>query len=65
MRISQQQAQIIADKVAEVLPNTKYVLLFGSRVDDHLKGGGLDIYVEVNENVENPAEANARITAKL
>ena len=65
MRISQQQAQIIVEKVAEVLPNTKHVLLFGSRVDDRLKGGDIDVYVEANENVENPAQANAKITEKL
>jgi len=65
MRISQQQAQLIVEKVAEVLPNTKHVLLFGSRVDDRLKGGDIDVYVEANGDVENPAEINAIITTKL
>jgi|GEM_PF-6012881 len=38
MRISEQQAQVIVGIIAEVLPDTKHILLYGSRVGDLLKG---------------------------
>ena len=65
MRISEQQAQIIVEKIAEVLPNTKHVLLFGSRVDDLLKGGDIDIYIESNDDLANPVDVASKITKEL
>jgi len=65
MRISEQQAQIIVEKIAEVLPNTKHVLLFGSRVDDLLNGGDIDVYIGTNNNLANPADVASMITQEL
>jgi len=47
------------------LPNTKHVLLFDSRVDDRLKGGGIDVYIEANKNIESPPQTNVKIATKL
>jgi len=65
MRITEQQAKIIVEKTAEVLPDTKHILLFGSRVDDLLKGGDIDIYIETNSDIESPADVTSIITKKL
>jgi len=54
MRISEQQAQVIVGKIAEVLPDTKHILLYGSRVDDLLKGGDIDIYIEPATTYQAP-----------
>jgi predicted nucleotidyltransferase len=41
------------------------VLLFGSRADDHVRGGDIDLLVEVDHPVSNRAAAAARLTAQL
>jgi len=65
MRITEQQAQIIVEKTAEILPDTKHILLYGSRVDDLLKGGDIDVYIETNNNLANPADVASIIINKL
>ena len=65
MRISEQQAQVIVGKIAEVLPDTKHVLLYGSRVDDLLKGGDIDIYIEAYNDLASPSELTSILTEKL
>jgi len=65
MRISEQQAQTIVDVISEILPNTKHVLLFGSRLDDLLKGGDIDVYIETNNALANPVDVASMITEKL
>jgi len=65
MRITEQQAQIIVEKIAEILPNTKHVFLYGSRLDDLLKGGDIDVYIETNNNLANSADVASIITKEL
>lgn len=44
MRLSQQQRRVIRDCVAAVDPAAE-VMLFGSRLQDNLKGGDIDLLI--------------------
>ena len=41
------------------------VLLFGSRVDDHKRGGDIDLLVRVSRPVNDPAFRSACLGARL
>ena len=41
------------------------VLLFGSRVDDHKRGGDIDLLVRVSQPINDPAFSAARLGARL
>ena len=45
MRIEQKDKNIIKNSILKYIPDAK-IKLFGSRVDDTKKGGGIDIFVE-------------------
>jgi len=48
MRLTDQQQQIIREEVARVFGPEAGVRLFGSRVDDSLRGGDIDLYIEAS-----------------
>lgn len=60
MRLSPSQIQAIVDSTGANFGNDAQVWLFGSRVDDHLKGGDIDLYIEIFKQA--PADL---ITCKL
>ncbi|MEO8118597.1 MAG: hypothetical protein ABI606_04650 [Rhodoferax sp.] len=60
MRLSPQQIHSIKKVAAEVFGNHAQVHLFGSRVDDQLRGGDIDLYVT---DIALPMEA--QLDAKL
>jgi predicted nucleotidyltransferase len=41
------------------------VTLFGSRAQDHLRGGDVDLLVEVAHAVDTPAVLSARLASRL
>ena len=41
------------------------ITLFGSRVDDHAKGGDVDLMVEVGGIVDEPALSSARVASRI
>lgn len=47
MRLTSAEAEAIVRAVREVFGDTARVRVFGSRVHDDLKGGDLDLFVEV------------------
>jgi predicted nucleotidyltransferase len=47
MRLTQPEIEAIVRAVGEVFGETARVRVFGSRVRDDLKGGDLDLFVEV------------------
>jgi predicted nucleotidyltransferase len=49
MRLTPAQIDIIKTTAQTVLGDGARVMLFGSRVDDHAKGGDVDLYVETSE----------------
>lgn len=48
MRLTDEERQAIRLAVAEVYGRTAIVRLFGSRVHDHLRGGDIDLHIEVD-----------------
>ena len=46
MRLTPEQTRIIKAAVARELEPDARIWLFGSRVDDHRRGGDIDLYVE-------------------
>lgn len=49
MRLSDQERHLIRNVAAEVFGPDVRVLLFGSRVDDTLRGGDIDLFVETRD----------------
>ena len=46
MRLTDRQASVIRESVAKNFGQAARVWLFGSRVDEHRKGGDIDLYIE-------------------
>ncbi len=60
MRLTTFQISCIRDGVTKYFGNKSHVWLFGSRLDDKLKGGDIDLYIE--PETQDPASL---IDAKL
>ncbi len=66
MRLSQSQVNSIHEAVRKVLGDRSVVIrLFGSRANDALKGGDIDLMVETDAIVENRADAICAIQGAL
>lgn len=65
MRLTSQQSRAIVELAHQLAGKQASVRLFGSRLDDHAKGGDLDLLLEVPEPVTNPALLAARFSAKI
>ncbi|HET9114363.1 MAG TPA: nucleotidyltransferase domain-containing protein [Burkholderiales bacterium] len=65
MRISQDQQTAIRSAGVEMFGAQVGVWLFGSRVDDSLRGGDIDILLDIPEHVDNPALLAAQFAAKV
>lgn len=65
MRITPEQTRAIVATAAELAGADVRIRLFGSRVDDGLQGGDIDLLVECARPVEKPVWLAARLTARL
>jgi len=65
MRISPEQAVMIRQEVLNLAGDSARVWLFGSRVRDEARGGDVDLLVEVDEAVTEPALLSARLGARV
>ena len=65
MRLSIDQQKTIKDAVLNEFGEDAKVWLFGSRVDDSLKGGDIDLYVEANKALDDVLSAEMRLYANL
>ena len=65
MRLNKYQKNTILDVIHSVLGADTMVTLFGSRVNDTLKGGDIDLLIETKNEIPNPADIKALIFAKL
>lgn len=63
MRLSEQQTQSILETVCRLAGADATVYLFGSRLDDHAKGGDLDLLIESDTSV--PLILRAQIKMRL
>jgi predicted nucleotidyltransferase len=65
MRLTPEQIARIRAIIAEQADPQAAVWLFGSRVDDAAKGGDIDLLVELDQPVAEPAVLAARIAGRI
>ena len=65
MRLTLEQIQAIRVSVADVAGRDARVWLFGSRVHDQSRGGDVDLLLELDEPVSEPAQLAARLSAHV
>ena len=65
MRLTKPQIKQINEETRRLFGENALVRLFGSRLDDEIKGGDVDLLIEVKENVEHPASLPAKLSARL
>jgi predicted nucleotidyltransferase len=65
MRLSPDQARTIVIATQELAGPDARVRLFGSRLDDRVRGGDIDLLVECPRPVARPVWLAAQITARL
>ena len=63
MRLTYAQIESIRQATREIAGPGARVRLFGSRLDDDARGGDVDLMVECDDPVEDPALLAARIGA--
>jgi predicted nucleotidyltransferase len=65
MRLTETQIQAIHATAQELFGDAARVSLFGSRVDDHQRGGDIDLLIEVDHVLDNRPAMSARFSARL
>lgn len=65
MRLTQEEQTTIAKIVDREFGTNAIVMLFGSRVNDSLKGGDIDLYIETKKQITDILGAEMRIYANL
>lgn len=65
MRLTTQQKTIIKQVVLELCSADTNVFLFGSRLDDNKKGGDIDLLIQIEQEVTNPALLAAQIQSRV
>ena len=65
MRLTPDQINTIREATASVAGQAARVWLFGSRVDDTALGGDVDLLLELDAPVEEPAMLAAQLSARV
>lgn len=65
MRLTSQQTQAIKQLATQIAGEHARVRVFGSRLDDHARGGDLDLMLELPDPVANPALLAAQLSARI
>ena len=65
MRLPKSQIKQIKEETKRLFGENALVRLFGSRLDDEIKGGDVDLLIEVTEHVKHPASLPAKLAARL
>lgn len=65
MRLTADQIEVIQQAAADVFGADAVVRLFGSRLDDAARGGDVDLLVQINRELEEPAAMAALLEAKV
>ena len=65
MRLTDQQISIIRQLAQQVAGSQSRVRVFGSRLDDAAQGGDLDLMLELQDPVDNPALMAAQMSARV
>jgi len=65
MRLTARMIETIITNARAVLGKDIKVWLFGSRVNDELRGGDIDLLIEVDASLENRVASACQIGAKI
>ncbi len=65
MRLTEQQQQIIKHKVKDYFGTNARVILFGSRTNDNLRGGDIDLLIELPQAAKHILKKNLALNAEL
>jgi len=65
MRLTDDQQRAIRDAARTRFGADVRVYVFGSRTDDHARGGDIDLFVEADRPIPNRVETAARFEADL
>lgn len=65
MRLTPEQVAIIKQATGEIFGDNVSIKLFGSRLDDAVRGGDIDLLVESAEEIENKMQKMLTLTARL
>ncbi|HAL37591.1 MAG TPA: DNA polymerase III subunit beta [Polaromonas sp.] len=65
MRLSSEQVAAIRRDVSLIAGDAARVWLFGSRVHDDARGGDIDLLLELNVPVAEPAQLSAQLAARV
>jgi predicted nucleotidyltransferase len=65
MRLSPRSQAIIHQAVAQRWGDSAQVRLFGSRLDDAVKGGDVDLHIHVQVSVDKPIWEASLLSAQL
>ncbi|MDX8406081.1 MAG: nucleotidyltransferase domain-containing protein [Mariprofundus sp.] len=66
MRLSDYQISLISNKVIDYFGPKSHVWLFGSRVNDQMRGGDIDLYVEPEiQNAEMLTDAKLHFLLEM
>lgn len=65
MRLTTKQQHIIKQEVKAQFGDKAKVWLFGSRTDDSLRGGDIDLYIQINAQIPDSLQREMRLYANL
>ena len=65
MRITPEQITAIRKGVSQLAGDAARVWLFGSRVHDDARGGDVDLLLELDDPVAEPAQLSSRLAARV
>lgn len=65
MRLTAAQIAMIRESVAQLVGSSAHIWLFGSRVRDDARGGDVDLLLELDEAVAEPAQLSAKLAARV
>ncbi len=65
MRLTGTEQVALRETIRSLTGPSTRVHLFGSRTDDHARGGDIDLLVEIDQPVANPTLLGARIGVRL
>lgn len=64
MRLRPQDIIALRTAIYDIAPDTTAIRLFGSRLDDNARGGDIDLMVDFDNLIENPAVLAARLAVR-
>lgn len=65
MRLTPEQINIIKEKTALIFGDDSKIYLFGSRTDDNKKGGDIDLFIDLDKEIESPVLKTIRLNGLI